>query len=147
MPNRPDHFASGLRSTKDCCCKPWPPVRRDWAPIWAGLPRGFWTGRRGIRNCPGRKAATAPPRWWNWWPPWPLTTWSRAFWWRSMSCTERRRGALVAVDVPDAALRRLATQGFRGVRFHFMHHIGGAARIEEVRAPTPRLAAVGHAFA
>src|SRR6218665_2343009 len=55
--------------------------------------------------------------------------------------------ALVAVDVPDAALRRLATQGFRGVRFHFMHHIGGAARIEEVRAPTPRLAAVGHAFA
>src|SRR6218665_122953 len=55
--------------------------------------------------------------------------------------------ALVAVDVPDAALRRLATQGFRVLRFHFMRHIGGAARIEEVLAPTPRLAAVGHAFA
>lgn len=50
--------------------------------------------------------------------------------------------ALVPVDVPDAELRRLAGCGFRAVRFHFMKHIGGGTRVDDVLALTPRLAAV-----
>lgn len=51
--------------------------------------------------------------------------------------------ALVAPDVPDAELQRLAQRGFRGVRFNFMRHIAGAASVDTVLALTPRLAAVG----
>ncbi len=51
--------------------------------------------------------------------------------------------ALVAPDVSDAELLRLAQSGFRGVRFNFMRHISAAVSVEEVIALTPRLAAVG----
>ena len=51
--------------------------------------------------------------------------------------------ALVPPDVPDAELLRLAEAGFRGVRFNFMRHIAGSARIDQVLALTPRLEAVG----
>ena len=50
--------------------------------------------------------------------------------------------ALVAADVSDGELARLADAGFRGVRFNFMRHLAGA-RIEDVLALTPRLAAAG----
>ncbi|HLU77974.1 MAG TPA: amidohydrolase family protein [Burkholderiaceae bacterium] len=48
--------------------------------------------------------------------------------------------ALVKPDVPDAELARLASAGFRGVRFNFMKHLIGAG-IDSVVALTPRLAA------
>ena len=48
--------------------------------------------------------------------------------------------ALVPVTVDDAELRRLASQGFRGVRFNFMQHLGGRNKIDEVIAFTQRLA-------
>lgn len=51
--------------------------------------------------------------------------------------------ALVPVDISDAELRRLATAGFRAVRFHFMSHIGGGVNPKDVLALTPRLANVG----
>lgn len=51
--------------------------------------------------------------------------------------------ALVAPDVPDAELQRLAQAGFRGVRFNFMRHIAGGVTVDQVLALTPRLAAVG----
>lgn len=51
--------------------------------------------------------------------------------------------ALVPVDVPDAELRRLATAGFRGVRFNFMKHLGQAASVDEILALTHRLAPLG----
>lgn len=51
--------------------------------------------------------------------------------------------ALVATDIPDAELQRLAQAGFRGVRFNFMRHIDGGVGVDEVLALTPRLAAVG----
>lgn len=51
--------------------------------------------------------------------------------------------ALVAADVPDAELQRLAQAGFRGVRFNFMRHIAGSTTVDEVLALTPRLAAAG----
>jgi len=49
--------------------------------------------------------------------------------------------ALVAADIPEHDLERLAQQGFRGVRFHFMRHISSNASMAEVLALTPRLAA------
>ena len=51
--------------------------------------------------------------------------------------------ALVAPDVADAELQRLAAAGFRGVRFNFMRHIAGGVTVDAVLALTPRLAAVG----
>lgn len=51
--------------------------------------------------------------------------------------------ALVAFDVSDAELQRLASAGFRGVRFNFMKHLRGGATPEQVLALTPRLAAFG----
>jgi 2-pyrone-4,6-dicarboxylate lactonase len=50
--------------------------------------------------------------------------------------------ALVAPDVADAELARLAAGGFRGVRFNFMRHLAGVS-IDQVVALTPRLAAAG----
>jgi 2-pyrone-4,6-dicarboxylate lactonase len=50
--------------------------------------------------------------------------------------------ALVAPDVADAELARLASVGFRGVRFNFMRHLAGVS-IDQVIALTPRLAAAG----
>ncbi len=48
--------------------------------------------------------------------------------------------ALVPVSVGDAELKRLASQGFRGVRFNFMKHLGTGTKIEDVIALTQRLA-------
>ncbi|MBC7804410.1 MAG: amidohydrolase family protein [Candidatus Parcubacteria bacterium] len=48
--------------------------------------------------------------------------------------------ALLPVNVDDAELKRLAAQGFRGVRFNFMKHLGAGAKIEDVIELTKRLA-------
>lgn len=50
---------------------------------------------------------------------------------------------LVAPDVADAELARLAAAGFRGVRFSWMRHLAPGASAEDVVALTPRLAALG----
>lgn len=51
--------------------------------------------------------------------------------------------ALVPIDVPDAELARLASKGFRGVRFHFMKHLGEGHDVSHVLELTPRLAKAG----
>src|SRR5450755_744922 len=51
--------------------------------------------------------------------------------------------ALVPLDVSDQALRALDAQGFRGVRFNFMPHLGSGASISDVIALTRRLAPLG----
>ena len=51
--------------------------------------------------------------------------------------------ALVRPGVTDAELRRLDTQGFRGVRFNFMKHLGKGTPIDEVIALSRRLADLG----
>jgi 2-pyrone-4,6-dicarboxylate lactonase len=51
--------------------------------------------------------------------------------------------ALAPVTVSDAALRRLHAQGFRGLRFNFMQHLGVPTPIEQIIDLTPRLAALG----
>lgn len=50
--------------------------------------------------------------------------------------------ALVPITVDDTELKKLAGQGFRGVRFNFMKHLGAGAKIEDVIALTSRLAAL-----
>ncbi len=51
--------------------------------------------------------------------------------------------ALVPPAIDDAELERLDSQGFCGVRFNFMSHLGKGAGIEEAIALTPRLAKLG----
>ncbi len=51
--------------------------------------------------------------------------------------------ALVPVNVADSELRRLASSGFRAVRFNFMRHLENTASIEQVVALTTRLKAAG----
>src|SRR5258708_720089 len=51
--------------------------------------------------------------------------------------------ALVPAAVEDAELRRLDGQGFCGVRFNFMSHLGKGPRIEEAIALSARLAKIG----
>lgn len=51
--------------------------------------------------------------------------------------------ALVDMDVADSELKRLASRGFRAVRFHFMKHIAGGHDVADVVRLTPRLADVG----
>jgi 2-pyrone-4,6-dicarboxylate lactonase len=51
--------------------------------------------------------------------------------------------ALVPPTVDDAELRRLDAQGFRGVRFNFMSHLGKGPRIEDAIALSARLAPIG----
>jgi 2-pyrone-4,6-dicarboxylate lactonase len=51
--------------------------------------------------------------------------------------------ALAPADVSDAELRRLDAQGFRGLRFHYMKHLGQGVPIEEVVALSARLADIG----
>ena len=51
--------------------------------------------------------------------------------------------ALAPVDVDEAELKRLASLGFRGIRFNFMGHLGRGAKIEDVAAFTKRLAPLG----
>jgi 2-pyrone-4,6-dicarboxylate lactonase len=45
--------------------------------------------------------------------------------------------------VSDASLRRLHAQGFRGLRFNFMKHLGNANPIRDIIALTPRLDSLG----
>ena len=51
--------------------------------------------------------------------------------------------ALMPVDVPDAELKRRDAQGFRGVRFHYMEHLGKGPPIEDVIRFAHRLADIG----
>lgn len=51
--------------------------------------------------------------------------------------------ALVATDAPDDHLKALDAQGFCGVRFNFMKHLGAGAPIADVIKLTPRLAKLG----
>jgi 2-pyrone-4,6-dicarboxylate lactonase len=51
--------------------------------------------------------------------------------------------ALTKVDVSDQELQRLASRGFRAVRFNFMAHLDGGHDVRDVIKLTPRLAAVG----
>jgi 2-pyrone-4,6-dicarboxylate lactonase len=51
--------------------------------------------------------------------------------------------ALVDINVSDAELKRLATKGFRALRFHFMKHIAGGYDVKDVLKLTPRMADVG----
>jgi 2-pyrone-4,6-dicarboxylate lactonase len=50
--------------------------------------------------------------------------------------------ALAPPSVSDGTLRRLHAQGFRGLRFSFMKHLGSATPIEEIIKLTARLAAL-----
>lgn len=51
--------------------------------------------------------------------------------------------ALLRTDVADAELRRLDAAGFRGVRFNFMGHLGGATPIPDILGLAGRLAGMG----
>ena len=51
--------------------------------------------------------------------------------------------ALMPVDVSDAELKRRDAQGFRGVRFHYMDHLGKGATIDDVITFAGRLADIG----
>ena len=51
--------------------------------------------------------------------------------------------ALVPVDVDMSELKRLHEQGFRGVRFNYMQHLGGGPQISDVMRLSSKLAALG----
>ncbi len=51
--------------------------------------------------------------------------------------------ALVDVDVSNDELKRLASRGFRALRFHFMKHIAGGYDVHDVVKLSHRLAMVG----
>jgi 2-pyrone-4,6-dicarboxylate lactonase len=51
--------------------------------------------------------------------------------------------ALAPATISDAELRKLDAQGFRGVRFNFMRHLGKGADPEEVVTLSRRLADIG----
>lgn len=51
--------------------------------------------------------------------------------------------ALVPPVVTRDELKRLASRGFRGVRFHFMKHIAGGTDVQQVLKLTPMLADLG----
>jgi len=51
--------------------------------------------------------------------------------------------ALLPVTVSDAELKSLSAQGFVGVRYNFMGHLGKAAPLEDIIALTKRLADIG----
>src|ERR1041385_7121785 len=51
--------------------------------------------------------------------------------------------ALLRASTPLAELKRLNAQGFRGVRFHYMDHLGAGDPIDAVLAMAPRLADIG----
>jgi len=48
--------------------------------------------------------------------------------------------ALAPASVAGTELKRLESQGFRGVRFNFMKHLGAGSKIEDVIALSKRLA-------
>ena len=61
-----------------------------------------------------------------------------------LAANKNYRGvALVPASTPTAQLRQLNDQGFRGVRFHYMGHLGKGDSIEEVLAMAKRLAELG----
>lgn len=49
--------------------------------------------------------------------------------------------ALAPADISDHDIRRLKSQGFRGIRFNYMSHLAPGANPDELRALAPRLAA------
>lgn len=51
--------------------------------------------------------------------------------------------ALVPVNVDMAELKRLDTQGFRGVRFNYLQHLGGGPQVSEVMKLSSKLASLG----
>ena len=51
--------------------------------------------------------------------------------------------ALMPIDVADAELKRRDAEGFRGVRFHYMDHLGKGAPIDDVIKFAERLADIG----
>lgn len=51
--------------------------------------------------------------------------------------------ALVPPEVADDELSRLASAGFRGVRFNFMKHLGASSGVDEIVDFTRRLAPLG----
>jgi 2-pyrone-4,6-dicarboxylate lactonase len=51
--------------------------------------------------------------------------------------------ALLSTNTPDAELLRLDRAGFRGVRFHYMGHLGSSVPIEEVLSFANRLEPLG----
>ncbi len=51
--------------------------------------------------------------------------------------------ALLRASTPLEELSKLDKQGFRGVRFHYMDHLGGGDSIDAVLAMAPRLADIG----
>ena len=51
--------------------------------------------------------------------------------------------ALTEVDVSDQELKRLASKGFRALRFHFMKHISGGYDVHQVVKLSTKLAHVG----
>lgn len=51
--------------------------------------------------------------------------------------------ALLPVDISDAELRRLDQQGFRGVRFNFMGHLGGRTSVADILRLAGRLEPLG----
>ena len=56
---------------------------------------------------------------------------------------EYRGVALLRANASTAELERLNAQGFRGVRFHYMDHLGAGDPIDAVLAMAPRLAQIG----
>jgi 2-pyrone-4,6-dicarboxylate lactonase len=50
--------------------------------------------------------------------------------------------ALLRASTPLADLKRMQGQGFRGVRFHYMEHLGAGDSIDAVLAMAPRLAEI-----
>jgi 2-pyrone-4,6-dicarboxylate lactonase len=57
--------------------------------------------------------------------------------------TARKAIALLPPDADEVAIERLASRGFRGVRYNYMRHLGDGAPIEDVVAFTHRLADFG----
>ena len=61
-----------------------------------------------------------------------------------LSANKNYRGvALAPASTATVELKQLDKLGFRGVRFHYMEHLGKGDRIEDVLAMATRLAAIG----
>jgi len=61
-----------------------------------------------------------------------------------LSASKNYRGvALAPASTATVELKQLDKLGFRGVRFHYMEHLGKGDRIEDVLAMATRLAAIG----
>ena len=61
-----------------------------------------------------------------------------------LAANKNYRGiALAPAATPTVELKQLDKLGFRGVRFHYMDHMGKGDRIEDVLAMATRIAAIG----